>query len=128
MASARYVLCRRDIGPIGKREYCAKSIKTPNKLNYCPACLARGPIWPMVDSVPCPPPPAAPGLPEPWTGAPDFQPEDWRDPKPITETACRVCGGPGPIVEYGRCAPCQAGRNAPDAPTAAPQGELPWNS
>ena len=45
----KYVLCRRDIGPIGVKEYCAKDITFHNGLDWCADCLKRMPIWPTGD-------------------------------------------------------------------------------
>lgn len=42
-----FVLCRRDIGEIGEKKYCAKPIKTKHRLNWCDDCLARLPYWPV---------------------------------------------------------------------------------
>ena len=41
-----YVLCRRDIGPIGEKRYCAKPIKKKNNMDWCETCLSRLPFWP----------------------------------------------------------------------------------
>lgn len=46
--SDKIVICRRDIGEIGERVYCAKPITTPNGLNWCLECSRRLPIWPAL--------------------------------------------------------------------------------
>jgi hypothetical protein len=43
----RFVLCRRDVGPIGELRYCGKSIGKRNRLNWCEECRARLPYWPV---------------------------------------------------------------------------------
>jgi hypothetical protein len=40
-----YILCRRDIGTIGVRDYCARPLSKVNPLNWCDDCLKRLPIW-----------------------------------------------------------------------------------
>lgn len=42
----KFVTCRRDFGAIGEHNYCAKSIKKANGLDWCDECLKRIPIWP----------------------------------------------------------------------------------
>lgn len=47
----KIVACRRDFGAIGTIEYCSKTIKTSNGLNWCDDCLKRLPIWPSGEEV-----------------------------------------------------------------------------
>ena len=43
---SRFVLCRRDVGPIGERDYCSKPINRAHALDWCDSCLSRLPLWP----------------------------------------------------------------------------------
>ncbi len=52
MASERFVLCRRDLDPIGdSRKFCAKPITKKNPANWCAGCLVELPIWPQPEVV-----------------------------------------------------------------------------
>lgn len=45
-----YTLCRRDRAELGQQhDYCCKSIKTKNALNWCDDCRARLPMWPKLE-------------------------------------------------------------------------------
>lgn len=45
-----YTLCRRDRAELGQpHDYCCKSIKTKNALNWCEGCRERLPLWPLLD-------------------------------------------------------------------------------
>lgn len=48
---AKSVICGRDIGEIGEKNYCSKDIEIPNALGWCNDCLKRLPIWPVNDDV-----------------------------------------------------------------------------
>lgn len=46
----KVVLCRRDLADIGEApRFCAKPIDARNTLNWCGACRARLPLWPVLD-------------------------------------------------------------------------------
>jgi hypothetical protein len=43
----KIVACRRELGNIGDKKYCCKTISKPNSLDWCDSCLKRLPVWPI---------------------------------------------------------------------------------